>query len=119
MHRAEVVRIDGTSYRAKEAEKRDAQRLAERAAKAATPRSQGWTMSIAPTPDPSRSQNTPAAAPTVPQHWTPEQALAAFECLQAMRQALCATYGTQVQQAWREQLVPDGPPPDFDPDEPF
>jgi DNA replication protein DnaC len=39
MHRAEVVRIDGASYRAKEAEERDAQRLAERAAKAAAPRS--------------------------------------------------------------------------------
>ena len=76
-------------------------------------------MSIAQTPDPSQSPATAAAAPTVPLHWTPEQALAVFECLQAMRQALWATYGTQVQQAWREQLVPDGPPPDFDPDEPF
>jgi DNA replication protein DnaC len=35
MHRAEVVRIDGESYRAKEAQERDVQRLAERAAKAA------------------------------------------------------------------------------------
>jgi DNA replication protein DnaC len=34
MHRAEVVRIDGASYRAKEADERDAQRLAARAAKA-------------------------------------------------------------------------------------
>jgi DNA replication protein DnaC len=33
MHRAEVVRIDGTSYRQKEADERDAQRRAERAAK--------------------------------------------------------------------------------------
>jgi DNA replication protein DnaC len=32
MHRAEVVRIEGESYRAKEAEERDAQRRAERAA---------------------------------------------------------------------------------------
>jgi len=38
-HRAEVVRIDGASYRAKEAEECDAQRLSERAAKAAAPRS--------------------------------------------------------------------------------
>ena len=78
-------------------------------------------MSIAQTPDTSRSPTTTttAAAPTVPLHWTPEQALAVFECLQAMRQALWVIYGTQVQQAWREQLVPDGPPPDFDPDEPF
>jgi len=80
-------------------------------------------MSIAQTPDTSRSPTTTttktAAAPTVPLHWTPEQALAVFECLQAMRQALWVIYGTQVQQALREQLVPDGPPPEFDPDEPF
>ena len=34
MHRAEVVRIDGESYRAKEAQEREAQRLAARSAKA-------------------------------------------------------------------------------------
>jgi hypothetical protein len=34
MHRAEVIRIDGASYRAKEADERDALRKAERAAKA-------------------------------------------------------------------------------------
>jgi DNA replication protein DnaC len=39
MHRAEVIRIEGESYRAKEAEERDAQRRAERAAKAASTRS--------------------------------------------------------------------------------
>jgi len=39
MHRAEVVRIDGDSYRAKEAQEREAQRLAERSAKAGTVRS--------------------------------------------------------------------------------
>jgi hypothetical protein len=55
----------------------------------------------------------------MPRHWTPEQALAVFECLQALRQALWSAYGTEVQQAWRDQLVPDGPPPEFDPDEPF
>ena len=35
----QVVRIEGESYRAKEAEERDAQRRAERAAKAAAARS--------------------------------------------------------------------------------
>jgi len=35
MHRAEVVRIDGESYRAKEAQEREKQRLAERSAKKA------------------------------------------------------------------------------------
>ena len=59
------------------------------------------------------------AASIVPLHWTPEQALAVFECLQLLRQALLTVYGPQVQQAWRDQLVPDGMPPEFDPDEPF
>ena len=65
--------------------------------------------------------NSDPSAPAVvlPLHWTPEQALAVFECLQAMRQALWAIYGPQLQQAWRDQLVPDGPPPELDPDEPF
>ena len=39
MHRAEVVRIDGDSYRAKEAQEREAARKLERAAKSAAPRS--------------------------------------------------------------------------------
>lgn len=61
---------------------------------------------------------TAPPAPTIPQHWTPEQALAVFECLQGLREALWQAYGPQVQQAWREQLMP-GTPPEFDPDEPF
>jgi hypothetical protein len=60
-----------------------------------------------------------ASTALIPRHWTPEQALAVFECLQALRHALWDAYGPQVQQAWREQLVPDGPAPEFDPDEPF
>ena len=58
-------------------------------------------------------------APVVPSHWTPEQALAVFEWLHALRQALWTVYGPQLQQAWRDQLVPEGEPPEFDPDEPF
>ena len=65
----------------------------------------------------------PAASATsisaVPLHWTAEQALAVFEALHAMRHALWVVYGSQVQQAWRDQLVPEGPMPDFDPHEPF
>lgn len=52
-------------------------------------------------------------------HWSPEQALAVLECLQAMREAVWARYGPQAQQAWRDQLVPDQSPPEFDPDLPF
>ena len=58
-------------------------------------------------------------APGTPAHWTPEQALAVFECLHTMRQALWQAYGAQVQQAGREQIVPDGPPPEFNPELPF
>ena len=57
--------------------------------------------------------------PLVPPHWTPEQALAVFEWLHTLRQALWTAYGPQMQQAWRDQLLPDGPPPEIDPDEPF
>jgi hypothetical protein len=60
-----------------------------------------------------------AASPLVPTHWSPEQALAVFECLHAMREALWAVYGPQVQQAWRDQLRPEHHLPQFDPDVPF
>lgn len=55
----------------------------------------------------------------LPQHWTPKQALAVFECLQAMREALWNLYGPQLQQAWRDQLVHETAPPELDPDSPF
>ena len=55
----------------------------------------------------------------VPAHWTGEQALAVLEVLQVLREAVLAVHGQQAQQAWRDQLVPDHGPPDFDPDLPF
>ena len=60
-------------------------------------------------PPPSAPAASTAAVP-IPQHWPPEQAL---------RNALWDAYGPDVQQAWRAQLVPDGPAPEFEPDEPF
>lgn len=57
--------------------------------------------------------------PPLPTHWSPEQALAVFECLQVMREALWAAYGPQVQQAWREQLRSEHDLPQLDPDAPF
>ena len=68
--------------------------------------------------------NTPHRPPeqpmmAVPTHWSPEQALAVFEYLGTLRQALWSAYGPMVQQAWRDQLVHDHPPPQIDPDEPF
>ena len=61
----------------------------------------------------------PSASFDVPTHWSPEQALAVLEGLQAVREAVWAVYGRQALQAWRDQLVPDRGPPDFDPDLPF
>ena len=55
----------------------------------------------------------------VPTHWSPEQALAVLEALQAVREAVWLVYGRQAQQAWRDQLMPVHGPPDFDPDLPF
>ena len=66
-----------------------------------------------------RAPQRPAHAVLMPAYWTPEQALAVFESLHAMREALWVQYGPQVQQAWRDQLEPRSNPPDFDPDAPF
>ena len=67
----------------------------------------------------SSAESAPVPPRVVPLHWTPEQALAVFECLHAMREALWLVYGPQVQQAWRDRLVPEGAMPAVDPDEPF
>jgi hypothetical protein len=64
-----------------------------------------------------RPRNPPA--PLLPGHWSPEQALAVFECLHALREQLWAMYEPAVQQAWRDQLLPEHDLPDFDPDAPF
>jgi hypothetical protein len=60
-----------------------------------------------------------AAPPKLPTHWTPEQALAVFECLHALREQLWSIYGPPAQQAWREQLVQRQPEHSFDPNDPF
>ena len=69
--------------------------------------------------EPASPAASPPAPMIVPLHWTPAQALAVCECLQAVREALWLVYGPQVQQAWRDQLVPAGPMPNFEPDVPF
>jgi hypothetical protein len=53
----------------------------------------------------------------LPAHWTPEQALAVFECLHALREQLWSMYGPAVQQAWCAQLAPQLPLPEFDPND--
>jgi hypothetical protein len=75
----------------------------------------------APTKPSSRRSRTrrPSAAFALPSHWSPDQALAVFECLELMREQLWRAYGSEIQRAWRHQLVHDRVPPDFDPDAPF
>ncbi len=45
-------------------------------------------------------------ASVLPTYWTPEQALAVFEILDALRDHLWELYGPQIQQAMREDLCP-------------
>ncbi len=42
-------------------------------------------------------------ASVLPTYWTPEQALAVFEILDALRDQLWDSYGPQIQQAKREE----------------
>ena len=55
----------------------------------------------------------------LPAHWTPEQALAVFEILDLLRDELCAAYGPEIQQAFRDDLMPEQGSLPLDPDEPF
>jgi hypothetical protein len=61
----------------------------------------------------------PTSAFALPSHWSPEQALAVFECLELIRDQLWLPYGLDIQRAWRAQLVPESAPLDLDPDSPF
>ena len=47
--------------------------------------------------------------PPLPAHWSPEQALAVFECLHWLRGQLWTMYGPAVQRAWCDQLAPRSP----------
>ena len=40
--------------------------------------------------------------PTVPTHWTPQQALAVFEIVDALRDQVWELYAPQIQQAMRK-----------------
>ncbi len=55
----------------------------------------------------------------LPAHWTPEQALAVFEILDLLRDELWAAYGPQIQQAFRDNLMPEQAPLPWEDDEPF
>jgi hypothetical protein len=46
----------------------------------------------------------PLAIP-IPRTWTPEQALAVFEFIEDLRNAICAIYNVQLQDLLREQCA--------------
>jgi hypothetical protein len=56
----------------------------------------------------------------LPDHWTPEQALAVHEALEALGDALWRGYGTQIQQLLLEDRLTEHATPQrdlFDPDD--
>ena len=65
-----------------------------------------------------RASRTTAAL-HLPSHWSTRQALAVFECIELIRDQLWLAYGPDIQRAWRDQLVTERSPRDFDPDLPF
>ena len=48
---------------------------------------------------------------TLPTHWTPEQAVAVFEILDELRERVWSLYGSQIQQAMREDRCITSPTP--------
>ena len=70
---------------------------------------------------PSRRKHAPqsTSAFALASHWSPEQALAVFECLELIRDQLWLAYGLEIQRAWRAQLVPQQLTLPIDPGEPF
>ncbi|HRC38414.1 MAG TPA: hypothetical protein PK420_10120 [Rubrivivax sp.] len=51
---------------------------------------------------------------TLPEHWSPEQALAVFEIVDGLRELLWHRYGGQIQQAMRAQRSTTGPTAQLD-----
>ena len=66
-----------------------------------------------------RAPDQPGGAFALPPYWSPEQALAVFECIELIRDQIWQAYGPDIQRAWRAQLVKQGAPSDLDPDQPF
>lgn len=46
---------------------------------------------------------------TLPEHWTPEEALAVFEMIDLLREHLWSCYGHDIQQAFRDQITDHDP----------
>ena len=102
VHHAEIIAIEGESYRLKEAHERAEQRARQRR--------KSQVMSKV-------SNALPLTIPLdIPAYWTPEQAFAVVELLDDLRDRIWAHYGVQLLDQYREQLQPSAA--DHDPDTP-
>ncbi len=45
----------------------------------------------------------------IPDHWAPDQALAVFELLDALRERILSRYEAQIREAAREECAPSEP----------
>jgi hypothetical protein len=46
---------------------------------------------------------------TLPEHWTPAEALAVFEMIDLLREQLWTCYGPDIQEAFRDQIIDHDP----------
>ena len=59
-------------------------------------------------PDPPLPAHLRPLAVDIPRHWTPEQALAVFDMISELRDAIWIVYGCHVQDALRRQRTNPG-----------
>lgn len=50
---------------------------------------------------------TSPSMPPIPDHWTPDQALAVFELIDLLRDQIWLAYGPAIQRASREDRLPN------------
>lgn len=96
IHNCEIIALDGTSYRLKEADERASKR---------TQTAAGYQEIMST----HRRQHLP-----LPAHWTPAEVLAVFELLDLLRDQLWHYYRDAIQYALREQLSNDRDPRQYD-----
>ena len=89
VHRAEIIVIEGESYRAKEARERNEQRARQRRG--------SEVMSKPPRSRSSMPAHLRPITISIPAVWDPEQALAVLDLLDELRDKIWTRYGSQVQ----------------------
>ncbi|CAB3775051.1 hypothetical protein LMG29542_08433 [Paraburkholderia humisilvae] len=103
VHRAEVISIEGESYRLKEARERTEARARQRSAKKSYPEDRSCLMSHKPLLPSGRRRGLPFI---VPDDWTPDQAFAVFELLDDLVTVITDFYGDRLHELLRERRRP-------------